>query len=212
MSPDPTGWEAPPNDDPVSRIVWLPADHLAPNTWNPNHVAPAEMDLLARSILLTGWVQPVLAAPWPDGPAELMVVDGFHRWVLAQQHPEVRARWGGRLPVAVLDLDRPSAMLLTVRINRAKGTHASTDMARLVQALDSAGVPHERIRDEMGATQAEVDLLLTPNVFKARKIEEHRYSRAWRPVEDGRSSAQSPDDKARAAATARKVSTRSRPH
>lgn len=171
--------------DPISRVQWLPASSLRANPWNPNRVHKPELTLLATSILLTGWVQPVLATEAG------LIIDGFHRWRIAQDVPEVVERYDGELPVAMLDLDRESAMLLTVRINRAKGTHGSVHMATLVRELIAAGVPKERIMAEMGATAAEVDLLSQPDVFKARGSAGHAYSAAWYPVEDGRTAEQS---------------------
>lgn len=173
--------------DPLDHVEWVPAEHVHPNPWNPNHVAPQEMRLLERSLLLTGWVQPLLVSPRPDGG--YLLIDGYHRLALSRNPGPVRQRWGGLVPVAVLDLDRETAMLLTVRINRAKGTHASTLMSRLVRDLLAAGVTVERLCEEMGATPAEVDLLAQEDVFRARPTGPD-YSRAWHPREDGRKASQ----------------------
>lgn len=170
--------------EPIDRIVWEDADNLRANPWNPNRVHKPELRLLAQSLLLTGWVHPLLVGP--DG----MIIDGFHRWRLSQDHPEVLARWGGEVPVIRLDVDRPSAMLLTVRINRAKGSHSSVHMAALVRALLEEGVDRQRIATEMGATPLEVDLLAAEDVFKARGTATHAYGPSWYPVEDGRSAAE----------------------
>lgn len=167
--------------DPLDRIEWVSAAELSPNPWNPNRVHRPELKLLEQSLLLTGWIQPVLARR-----ADGMIIDGFHRWRLAQDAPAVTARYDGRLPVAYLDVSREDAMLLTVRINRAKGSHASTLMSALVRDLLDSGVPRERIMVEMGATAHEVDLLAAEDVFKARSVAAHAYSPSWYPVEADR--------------------------
>jgi hypothetical protein len=170
--------EAPVLHDPINRIAWLPAEALRPNWYNPNVVFGPELRLLELSILRTGWVQPVLATR--DG----MIIDGYHRWRLAQESPRLLERYGGRLPVALLDLDEAEAMLLTVRMNRAKGSHVAVKMSELVKTLiDRHGLDRQQIAHEIGATLDEVDLLYQDGVFKARKIAEWQYSKAWYPKE-----------------------------
>ncbi|WP_372672558.1 ParB N-terminal domain-containing protein [Amycolatopsis kentuckyensis] len=179
--------------DPLDHIRWVDADQLDANTWNPNRVHGTELKLLARSMLTTGWIQPLLVNP--DG----LIIDGYHRWRLsssggADGHgkwkrlaAQVRERWGGRVPVAVLDVDRPTAMLMTIRINRAKGTHVAVSMSEIVRELiaEHAMDPQE-IATEMGATLDEVNLLAQDGVFAVKGIKDWAYSPAWYPAEDGR--------------------------
>lgn len=162
--------------DPVDHIQWVPADTLDPNTWNPNRVHLAELRLLERSLLSTGWLQPLLVNP------DRLIIDGFHRWRLSQDSDAVRSHWRGRVPVAVLDVDRPTAMLMTIRINRAKGTHVAVEMSAIVRELIEAhGVDRKTIAAEIGGTKEEVDLLAQEGVFAAKQIHKHAYSQAWYP-------------------------------
>jgi len=72
--------------------------------------------------------------------------------------------------------------MLTVRINRAKGSHIAIKMHELVAKLITEyGMPAEYIAESIGATKDEVQLLSQENVFKALKTEAHQYSRAWVP-------------------------------
>lgn len=162
--------------EPVDHIRWVPADTLDPNTWNPNRVHGAELRLLERSLLSTGWLQPLLVNP------ERLIIDGFHRWRLSQDSQAVRARWKGRVPVAVLDVDRPTAMLMTIRINRAKGSHVAVEMSAIVRELiEEHGMARDVIAAEIGGTKEEVDLLAQEGVFSARSISKWAYSQAWYP-------------------------------
>lgn len=162
--------------DPINAIRWIPADTLDPNTWNPNRVHSAELRLLERSLLSTGWLQPLLVNP------ERLIIDGFHRWRLSQDSKAVRARWKGRVPVAVLDVDRPTAMLMTIRINRAKGTHVAVEMSEIVRELiEVHGMDRKLIAAEIGGTKDEVDLLAQDGVFAAKGIKDWAYSAAWYP-------------------------------
>lgn len=175
--------------DPVDTIEWVPASTLHANPWNPNRVHKAELRLLERSLLATGWLQPLLVNPGG------LIIDGFHRWRLAQDSKACAARWAGMVPVAVLDVDTPTAMLMTVRINRAKGVHVALEMHHLVHALlEEHGLTVETIMAEMGATRDEVEALAAEGLFAARGTANHAYSPAWYPVEDGRSVRESRDD------------------
>lgn len=175
--------------DPIDKITWTPAEALTANPWNPNRVHKAELRLLERSLLATGWIQPILANPTG------LIIDGFHRWRLSQDSKAVQKRWGGLVPVATLDVTVPEAMLMTVRINRAKGVHAAVEMHHLVHALLTVhDYDVETIMREMGGTRDEVEALAAEGLFAARNISAWAYSPAWYPVEDGRTVQQSRDD------------------
>lgn len=171
----------PPREDPIRHIQWLRAAELDGNRWNPNVVHRPELRLLEHSLLSTGWLQPLLVSP------ARLVIDGFHRWSLSKDSPRIRERWGGFVPCAVLDVDEPSAMLLTIRINRAKGSHVAEGMSRIVrELLEVHGYEPQHIAKEIGATLDEVTLLGQDGVFAVKGIKDWTYSPAWYPVEDGK--------------------------
>lgn len=162
--------------DPVDRIEWRAANTLEANAWNPNRVHRAELKLLEHSLLSTGWIQPILINP--DG----IIIDGFHRWRLSLDSTAIRDRYLGMVPCAVVDVDRPGAMTMTIRINRAKGAHVAVDMSAIVRELiDQWQYPPERIAKEIGATRQEVDILSQEGVFAVRNIKDWAYSKAWYP-------------------------------
>lgn len=164
--------------DPINRVVWRHHSELRANDYNPNVVFGPELRLLERSILMTGWVQPVLATE--DGT----IADGFHRWTLSQRSEALHRIYGGFLPVATVALPREQAIVLTVRMNRAKGAHVAVRMAELVKELvNDLGMAPEEVGREIGATMDEVRLLLADNPFKARNLEAAPYSKAWVPRE-----------------------------
>lgn len=164
--------------DPIERIEWRDAAKLYANDWNPNVVFDRELTLLEHSLLTNGWIQPVLVSK--SG----MVIDGFHRWQLSATSPKLQARYGGKCPCVVLDITEAEAMLLTVRINRAKGSHQATRMSSLVKRLvDTHGMSREDIATGIGAVPGEVDLLYQDSIFKARNMEHYRFSKAWVPEE-----------------------------
>lgn len=162
---------------PIENIEWLHCSELTANDYNPNVVLNQEMALLKFSLLKQGWVQPILVT------ADHQIIDGFHRWWLTGNDKDVAAMSGGAVPCAVLELSEAERMLLTIRINRAKGNHVAFKMHELVSTLyNELGVDKATIAAEIGANTHEIDLLLQADVFAAKNIKEHKYSKAWIPV------------------------------
>lgn len=173
--------------DPINRIEWRDAAALNANDYNPNCVFSPELRLLERSILLTGWVQPVLCTT--DGT----IIDGFHRVMLSRESAVLRMKYHGRVPCAVIDLPRDKAMMLTIRMNRAKGTHVAVRMSEIVRELiDVHACDPQEVAIEIGATKDEIELLHQDGVFKAKGIENYRYGKAWYPTEKAKGNGHAP--------------------
>lgn len=140
---------------PIDHPQWVDPATLHANDYNPNHVFARERQLLKTSILEDGWTQPVVA--YPDGT----LVDGFHRWDLALNDPEVRAASNNLVPVVYLDPSRSLAdrKFSTVRHNRARGQHGILRMADLVRDLLADGLNKKEICERMGLEREEFDRL-----------------------------------------------------
>lgn len=170
-------------DDPICQIEWVHVSTLLPNGWNPNVVFRAELKLLETSILRTGWVQPILIS------RSSLIIDGYHRFILSQKSEALKKVYAGNVPCARLDVNDAEAKMLTVRINRAKGTHVAVRMGELVkQLIDEHGVLREEVAAGIGATLDEVDLLYQNSIFKSRNLADAPYSKAWYPEESSRAS------------------------
>jgi len=165
-------------NDPIDNVKWVPISSIKPNNWNPNFVFGPEMKLLEHAILTDGWLQPLIIST--NG----ILIDGFHRFLLSNESKEIKKKYKGMVPVVERDISDAEAMMLTVRINRAKGTHTAFRMAELVQQLvDDHGISYEEIMDGIGAKRDEVDLLYKGGVFKKRDLDHWEYSKAWYPEE-----------------------------
>ena len=163
--------------DPLSNVIWLEPAQLRANLWNPNRVFKAEMQLLELSIMSTGWVMPILAN------LTGLIIDGFHRWSLAQTSEALKERYGGLVPVGLVPVDDVTAKCITVRMNRAKGTHIAVGMADLVkQLVNEDGCDPKWVAKQIGADLHEVQILLAENVFEIRNIKDWHYSQAWYPT------------------------------
>lgn len=163
-------------ENPVDNIQWLPAKDLKANSYNPNIVFNKELRLLEFSILSIGWTQPILITPGHQ------IIDGFHRWRLSQESKKIQAAFGGLVPCGVINCTEAEGMCITVRMNRAKGTHVAVRVSELVRSLhDEHNWPYEKIAEEIGANVDEVRLLYDGSIFKERNLADYKYSNAWEP-------------------------------
>ena len=90
---------------PVYGVLAVPIERIQANDYNPNAVAPPEMELLETSIWEDGYTQPVVT--YYDAETEMyIVVDGFHRFLILKNSKRIRKRENGMLPVVVIDKDR----------------------------------------------------------------------------------------------------------
>lgn len=165
---------------PIDDIVWIEVDKLKANDYNPNVVLTNELKLLQLSMLKNGWIQPVLVTQDYD------IIDGFHRSTLCKINKDINKMTDGKVPCVVLNLSKPERILLTVRINRAKGNHIALKMNKLIQELiNTYGLSKKYVAENLGATEREIELLLYDDVFDKYKLtEETLYSEAWKPKVD----------------------------
>ena len=160
---------------PLEKLKWVHRDELRPNNYNPNAVAPPEMELLRTSIKEDGWTQPIVSNP--DGT----IVDGFHRWTCSG-HPEIYELTEGFVPVVVLEpLDHEHQQMSTIRHNRARGRHGVLEMGRIVNDMLQAGKSTEEVMKRLKMEREEViRLSSTGGVLTHPKLDEP-YSKAWEP-------------------------------
>ncbi|MCU0439329.1 MAG: ParB N-terminal domain-containing protein [Raineya sp.] len=157
----------PPIYNPIEHWTWIDALELKANDYNPNFVLPAELELLELSIIQTGWVQPLLVTK------DLVIIDGFNRATISRVNA-----W--KVPACVLDISESERMLLTIRINRAKGSHVAFKMSEVIKKLiNEFGLEKSYVARSIGASLKEIDLLLEDDVFTRLNIKDHKYSKAW---------------------------------
>jgi ParB-like chromosome segregation protein Spo0J len=170
--------------EPVDCVLWVPAETVQANDYNPNSVAPPEMRLLEHSILEDGYTQPIVA--WQNGD-HLEVVDGFHRNRVGREAPKVRDRIHGYLPVSVINserLDRGDRIAATIRHNRARGKHRVEAMSEIVVELKRRNWSDEKIGTELGMDPDEV-LRLAQISGLAEMFADRDFSQAWEASEAG---------------------------
>lgn len=165
-------------NEPVDLIRWVPNERVEANDYNPNTVAPPEMELLRVSIDADGYTQPIVADLDQDG---YVVVDGFHRNRVGRECPEVRDRVRGYLPVVQIREERQSRadrMAATIRHNRARGKHRVDAMSDIVVELKRRNWSDAKIGKELGMDQDEV-LRLCQITGLAELFHDEDFSRSW---------------------------------
>ena len=87
---------------PVYHVTAVPVEKIEPNTYNPNAVAPPELKLLYDSIKQDGYTMPVVCY-YDKERDKYILVDGFHRYRIMLDYPDIYARENGMLPVSIID-------------------------------------------------------------------------------------------------------------
>lgn len=176
------GKHSPFADEPVDFVRWVPVEKVHANDYNPNTVAPPEMELLRVSIAADGYTQPIVTMDDGDGAVE--VIDGFHRNRVGRECPDIAARVKGYLPVVQIRdnrTDRGDRIASTIRHNRARGKHQVIAMSDIVLELKRRNWSDEKIGRELGMDPDEV-LRLAQITGLAEAFKDRDFSQAWEAV------------------------------
>ena len=148
--------ESPFKNEPVDYVKWVKSENVVANDYNPNKVAPPEMELLEISIMNDGYTQPVVTFP-NNGIIE--VVDGFHRTRVSKESKIVRERVKGYTPTVIIrkeQSDKNDRIASTIRHNRARGKHQVDAMSEIILELKNRNWKNERIARELGMDEEEI--------------------------------------------------------
>jgi len=165
--------------EPVDFVKWVKNPLVHQNDYNPNSVAPPEMELLRISIDHDGYTQPIVSMPDPDGRYE--VIDGFHRHRVGKECQDIAKRVHGYLPLVQIretQQDKTDRMASTIRHNRARGKHRVEAMSDIVIELKRRNWSDERIAKELGMDADEV-LRLCQITGLQEAFQEASFSQAW---------------------------------
>jgi ParB-like chromosome segregation protein Spo0J len=170
-------------NEPVDFVKWISGAQIQANDYNPNAVAPPEMELLKISILADGYTQPIVTNQ-EDG--DTVVVDGFHRNRVGKECADVREKLHGYLPVVQIRIEQSGKgdrIASTIRHNRARGKHQVTAMADIVLDLKRRNWSDEKIGRELGMDSDEV-LRLCQITGLAEAFKDREFSKSWEAIID----------------------------
>ena len=175
--------ESPFKTEPTDFIRWVKKDTVHANSYNPNSVAPTEMDLLKLSIEADGYTQPIVTMKSDQGRE---VIDGFHRHLVGKTYDPIQQRVHGYLPVVTINSDRESLedrMAATVRHNRARGKHKVEAMSDIVMHLKKRKWSDSKIAKHLGMDEDEV-LRLRQITGLTEAFKDREFSEAWETESD----------------------------
>jgi len=170
------------NNEPVDCVIWVKNNQVQANDYNPNSVAPPEMDLLRLSIENDGYTQPIVSMESGD---EVEVVDGFHRNRIGKECEDIENRIYGYLPIVKIRKSREGIndrVAATIRHNRARGKHKVGAMSDLVADLKKRNWSNKKIAKELGMDRDEV-LRLSQITGLTKLFSNQEFSLAWEAEE-----------------------------
>jgi hypothetical protein len=144
--------------EPVDFVKWIVNNDVVANDYNPNKVAPPEMQLLELSIINDGYTQPIVTWENPE-KEKVEVIDGFHRNRVGRESDIVRKKVSGYLPIVGIrkeQQDKNDRIASTIRHNRARGKHQINAMSEIVIELKNRNWANKRIAKQLGMDEEEV--------------------------------------------------------
>lgn len=170
---------------PVDCVQWVRSEDIEANEYNPNAVAPPEMELLYKSILEDGYTMSIVTYKQPDGT--IKIVDGFHRRQTERNNPDISMSTLGYIPLTFIrksQEDTGNRMASTIRHNRARGTHNIDLMSNIVAELVEMGKGDPWICKHIGMSADEL-LRLKQITGLAALFNNKSFSKSWVPDEGG---------------------------
>lgn len=167
--------------EPIDFVKWVVNDNVVANDYNPNKVAPPEMELLEVSIMNDGYTQPIVSWSNPDKGSKIEVIDGFHRNRVGKESIVVKDRVKGYLPVVDIRKEQSGKndrIASTIRHNRARGKHQVDAMSEIVIELKNRNWSNKRISKQLGMDEEEV-LRLCQISGLEHLFSDKDFSRAW---------------------------------
>lgn len=168
--------------EPVDCVLWVKNESVHANDYNPNSVAPPEMELLRLSISADGYTQPIVSMLEENGETR-EVIDGFHRNRVGKECEDIQSRVHGYLPVVTINKERENIndrVASTIRHNRARGKHKIESMSEIVIDLKKRNWSDEKIAKNLGMDADEV-LRLCQIGGLSELFLDKEFSQAWTP-------------------------------
>lgn len=165
-------------NEPVDCVLWVKSEEVVANDYNPNKVAPPEMQLLEVSIDSDGYTQPIVTYPVDE---KHEVIDGFHRSRVGKESPVIKKRVHGYLPVVNIRNEQTSKndrIASTIRHNRARGKHQVDAMSEIVLELKNRNWTNARVARELGMDEDEILRLCQISGLESL-FSDADFSKAW---------------------------------
>lgn len=169
-------------ESPVYNIIAVPIEKVRPNDYNPNAVAPPELKLLYDSIKEDGYTMPIVCY-YDEENDSYIIVDGFHRYRIMLEYPDIYAREHGKIPVSIINKSLDNRMASTIRHNRARGSHQVDLMSNIIKDLHELGRSDLWICKHLGMDRDEI-LRLKQITGLAELFKDTQFGSSWAPIDE----------------------------
>jgi ParB-like chromosome segregation protein Spo0J len=147
--------------------------------WGSTSILRPEKMLLKLSMLEHGWMQPLVVRL-----SDNMIIDGYQRYLISLDDEKFIKKHGSMIPVIFHDIDEIEAMVLHIRLNRARGAVNSYGLSKLVKRIVASRRYEEKDLSNLFLMHDdEIDLLMSDGLLKKKNWSKYEYSRAWVPIE-----------------------------
>ena len=161
------------------NIKYVDPAALKVPSWKATHILRPDLLVLSASLTEFGFVEPIHVRK-----ATGEIIDGSERYLLATNIKQIAHHVKNGIPVIEHDIDSLSAMMLHLRLNRGRGNIVAKPMSNIIKKLRLSGKYKLTDFESLLCMKAdELSLMIDGSLIKTRNIPEHRYSRAWVPVE-----------------------------
>lgn len=160
------------------KIDFVAVGELRVPEWNATYILRPDLLVLAESLATTGMLSPIVVQK-----SSLTIIDGSQRVRLISGNKHLLEKFS-TVPVMFLDVTDLEAMALHVQINRGRGSVVAKALSSIVRMLSRSRAFSIQDFDRRFCMKGdELELMLDGTILKHRDVKNHRYSRAWVPVE-----------------------------
>ncbi len=161
------------------NIKYVNASDLKVPEWRATHILRPDMLVLSASLGELGFIEPIHIR---KSTGE--IIDGSERFLLATNMKQMQRHIKNGIPVIEHDVDSLTAMMLHLRLNRGRGSIVAKNMSNIIKKLRLSGKYKLTDFESLLCMKSdELSLMLDGSLIKTRNVADHKYSRAWVPVE-----------------------------
>ena len=176
------------------NIEYVKVDDLKVAPFKATYILRPDLLVLSRSLFDYGFTSPLVVQRSTN-----YVIDGNERLLLVQNQKHIREQIGETVPVIYFDCDSIDAPLMHIRLNRGRGAMLAKPVSTIIRnIIKSKKYDKDGMDSLLTMKHDEFNLMIDGSLLKHRNLTEHKYSRAWVPVEappgtvDSSSSAEKP--------------------
>jgi len=161
------------------KIEFVNVEELHKPDWHATHILRPDLLVLSMSLLNNGFLLPIIVQDKTK-----IIIDGYHRWMLAKELKDLNKKINNLIPVNFVECDSLEARMMHLQLNRSRGNLLAHKVSPIIIDLFNSGKYTEKDFDRLlTMKQDELEVLFDGTILKQRKISEHKYSRAWVPIE-----------------------------